>query len=121
MIEPEPGAARGQEPLGDGPSLTPAGSLRGAAITFNRPFRTRPVKDSIFYELTTRTDQADKWAEQNRTLEAMLRDPTTPPADRRRWEVNVRNNLTPQVVAAEERRTAWRRHRSGVEEAATPQ
>jgi hypothetical protein len=105
---------------GDGPLLTPGGRTRAPALTFNRPFRFRAVKNDVLADLEARSDQADKWALQNRAIEAALRDAKLPPEQRLRHEFNLFNNRKQVLQGANERREVWRTLRAELEATEEP-
>ncbi len=103
---------KANDAVGDGPAATAGGTLRGVGMSFNRPFRVRPAATIDDAELMSELDQADKWAEQVRSLDMVLRDPATPYPDRRRFEVNRGNNLKAWRELVERRRDPLRRRRA---------
>ncbi|HEX2837007.1 MAG TPA: PDZ domain-containing protein [Phycisphaerales bacterium] len=104
----------------DGPLITAAGRMRSPALTYNRPFRFRPAKGDMLSNLEMQTDQSDKWGAQARLVQAALRDPALPLAQRLRHEHHLAQNQRQLVQNAVERREAWRDIRAEIEATEEP-
>lgn len=106
--------------IADGPQITAAGRMRTPALTYNRPFRFRPTKGDMLSNLEMQSGQSDKWCAQVRLIEASLRDPSLPLAQRLRHEHNLTQNQRQLVQNAVERREAWREIRAEIEATEEP-
>jgi hypothetical protein len=94
--------------------------MRAPALTYNRPFRFRPAKGDMLSNLEMQSEQSDKWGAQARLVQAALRDPSLPPAQRLRHEHNLAQNQRQLVQNAMERREAWRELRAEIEATEEP-